>query len=89
MNENTDNALRISAWANDMCRALNERNQFWKWLFKLSLGKYAYREYVGMINMLDKGKYYPEWEYALEDAKYHSQPEWEWRYGHFERERLL
>ena len=89
MNENTDNALRVSAWANDMCRALNERNRFWKWLFRLSLGKYAYREYVGMTNILLKAKYYPKAEYALEDAKYHDDPEWEWRYGHSEREELL
>ena len=89
MNENTDDALRVSAWANDMCRALNERNRFWKWLFKLSLGKYAYREYVGMTSILERAGYYPEGEYALEDAKYHNEPEREWRYGHSEREELV
>jgi len=78
MNENTDNALRVTAWANDMCRALNERNRFWKWLFRLSLGKYAYREYIGMIHMLNRAEYHPEFEYALEHAAYHNNLEWEY-----------
>lgn len=55
----------------DFCRALNERNKFFKYLFKLIVGKYAYKEYELLKWNLKKVGYDPELEYGLEKSSYH------------------
>ena len=71
MSELTDNSIRISGWACDMCRAINERNRLWKWLLRLCLGRYAYREYIGLLKYLEIGGFSPYLEYDLKQADYH------------------
>ena len=70
MNEKYD--MSAIFWAVDFCRAMNGRNRFLKLLFRLAVGKYAYREYQGMRRALADSERYPDWEYELENADYHS-----------------
>ena len=62
---------RISAWAIDFMRACYERNVFMRLLFRIALGKYAYREFIGLRDAiakevpLDSG-------YELQQMDYHS-----------------
>jgi len=61
----------IAMWAIDFIRALNERNILFKILFRFIVGKYAYREFIGLINAFNKGGYYPFLDYSLEEMDYH------------------
>jgi hypothetical protein len=54
----------------DFCRALNERGWPAKILFRLAVGKYAYREYE-LMEMNINCEYDTHFEYGLEDASYH------------------
>ena len=54
----------------DFCRALNERNRFAKLLFRLAVGKYAYREYELMEAHMNL-EHDTHFEYGLEDCEYH------------------
>ena len=54
----------------DFCRALNERSWLAKILFRLAVGKYAYREYELMEAHLNF-EHDTHFEYGLEDASYH------------------
>ena len=54
----------------DFCRALNERSWLAKILFRLAVGKYAYREYE-LMEMNINCEYDTHFEYGLEDASYH------------------
>jgi len=54
----------------DFCRALNERSWLAKFIFRLAIGKYAYREYELMEFHLNL-EYDTNFEYGLEDCGYH------------------
>ena len=58
-------------WVLDFCRAVNERNWFWKLLFRIAVGKYAWSEFKGLWNAVDKQGYDPNTEYGLETIDYH------------------
>ena len=55
----------------DFCRALNERGWLAKLLFRLAVGRYAYREYELMYMNIKFEGYSPELEYGLQDMDYH------------------
>ena len=55
----------------DFCRALNERSWFYKWLFRLAVGKYAYREYELLFENLKRESHMPDRSYELEEMSYH------------------
>lgn len=59
------------AWGMDMCRAMNRFGKFRKWLLKLVMGRYAYRELIGLRDCIEKYGYSTDWDYGLEDMKYH------------------
>jgi hypothetical protein len=39
------NSYRVTACALDFCRALRQRSRLMRWVFRLAVGRYAYREY--------------------------------------------
>lgn len=57
----------------DFCRALNKRNWLAKLLFRLAVGKYAYREYELLKLNLKRDGHNPEYDYGLEDMDYHKE----------------
>lgn len=61
----------IAMCALDFCRALRERGKLRNWIFKLLVGKYAYREYELLLLNLQYSGFYPEFDYGLEDCEYH------------------
>ncbi len=66
-----DEYCLISAWSMDFERALNKKSFLHKLLFRLVLGKYAFREFYGMREALKKNGYSNEYSYyELERCKY-------------------
>jgi hypothetical protein len=61
----------LATWSLDFIRAMRERNIFAKILFRISLGKYAYREFIGMMDAFQREGYSPYFEYSLEEQEYH------------------
>lgn len=55
----------------DFVRALHDRPRIFRWLFKIAVGRYAYREYQIFVWGLDVQGYDPFWGYDLEDMDYH------------------
>ena len=49
-------------WALDFCRAMAERPLWARLLFRLVLGKYAYREFIGLQNAFLGTGNSPFWE---------------------------
>ena len=64
----------IAAWAQDFACALNERPIWAKWLFRFVVGRYAYREFFGLLKALEDNGNYPYWGYMLEENNYHKDP---------------
>ena len=65
-------------WALDFLRAARERGRFRRWLLKVILGRYAFREMMGMRQALADMGYDPDWEYGIEGCEYHQERiEWE------------
>ncbi len=56
----------------DFCRALRERGWFWNLVFRLAVGRYAYREYELLKLNLEAEGYLVECPYGLEDMEYHN-----------------
>lgn len=61
----------IAGWAVDFIRALRERPLWARVLFRLSLGKYAYREFIGLMDDLERDGHSPYFCYGLERMGYH------------------
>ncbi len=59
-------------WGLDFCRAINERSWFWKLLFRIAVGKYAYSEFKGLWDETKKQGYGPDLDYGLEEMDYHT-----------------
>ena len=71
MNKNP-NYAGYSIWSLDFIRAMNERPTLIKYLLRLILGKYAYREFVGLVEAFEKdGWYDPFMCYGCEGVDYH------------------
>lgn len=65
------NYSSITMCALDFVRALRERGKFWNWIFRLAVGRYAFREFELMSANLEWSSLSPEFDYSLEDADYH------------------
>lgn len=70
MNE-LDGYVVIAGWAMDMVRAVNSRPKLFQLLFRLSVGRYGWNEYVGLWNALKREGHNPEWPYDLQNVEYH------------------
>ena len=73
--------MAVTTWALDCVRAAKERPWMMKILLRFVLGRYAYREWVGMVNVMKK-LHNPTLEYGLEKMDYHKehQPLQWWNY---------
>jgi len=60
----------ISGWAIDFIRAMRERPLWARILFRLTLGRFAYREFIGLMDELDCG-FSLYGDYGLEGMEYH------------------
>ena len=60
------------AWALDFCRAVRERPWWARWLFGIVLGKYAYREFIGVQDALARESFDPYMDYSLQGVEYHA-----------------
>lgn len=55
----------------DFVRALRGRPWLFRMLFRLAVGRYAYREAVFIQQNLHDAGDYPDFDYGLEDCEYH------------------
>jgi hypothetical protein len=61
-------------WGMDFCRAMRERPLWARLLFRVVLGRYAYREFIGLQNHIAREGYGPFDDYGLENVSYHADP---------------
>lgn len=77
--------MNVDGWAMsalDFMRAMNERPLIIKWLCRLFMGRYAYREFLFMLSNAHKDGFGPCEEYGLRDHDYHDDPQpWIWWQG--------
>lgn len=66
-----DNYAYLLGWSMDFFRALYERPRWVRWLLRLVLGRHAYRELVGLRDMLDRHGWDTHFEYGCQNAAYH------------------
>jgi hypothetical protein len=62
----------ICGWAVDFVGAARERPVWAKLLVRLALGKWAYREFIGLIDELYRNGCIPYVSYELENMEYHT-----------------
>lgn len=65
---------RVYAWAVDFIRALSERPWWARILFRMVVGKYAYREFIGLMDSLARDGFSPYFYYGLKKQEYHADP---------------
>lgn len=58
-------------WSLDFIRAFYERPKILRWIARMSMGKYAYRELFGIKESLDKYGYVTDLDYGLQNQDYH------------------
>ena len=64
----------LVGWVMDFFRVLEEFSSFRLWFLRLILGRYAYRELIGMFEDLKRHKdWIPEFGYGLEDVDYNKE----------------
>lgn len=59
------------AWGMDFLRKINEFSRFHKWILRLVLGRYAFRELIGLRDCIEKYNYSTTYPYELENMDYH------------------
>lgn len=63
----------------DFIRALNERHWVVKLLFRIVVGRYAYREFLFMVRIIEEQGMGAFHEYGLRGHDYHRDPQpWSW-----------
>lgn len=68
------NTFVVTAWwALDFSRAIYNMNWLRRILFRIVIGKYAYREFAGIMQTLHSGKYDPGYPYELENVDYNKE----------------
>jgi len=68
------NTFAVTAWwALDFSRAIYNMNWLRRILFRIIIGKYAYREFAGIMQTLHSGQYDPRYTYELEDTDYNKE----------------
>ena len=65
------NYATIAGWAVDFVRATRERPLLAKIVFRFVIGRYAYREFIGMMDALEVDGFVPYLSYELEQMDYH------------------
>ena len=71
---------RITMWALDFTRAACERPWWAMALFRIALGRYAYREFIGLMDALERDSLCPYLGYELEGSNWHNDPvPFDWR----------
>lgn len=71
---NDQNTFAVTAWwALDFSRAIYNMNWPRRILFRIIIGKYAYREFAGIMQALHSGQYDPRYTYELEDTDYNKE----------------
>ncbi len=66
---------RHSVWGLDFIRAMRARPLWARVLFRLAMGSsYAYREFIGLMDALDRDGFSPYFDYDLERMGYHADP---------------
>ena len=63
--------ITVLAWGLDMIRALHERPHVVRWLIRLLMGRYAYRELIGLRDSIEKAGYTTTYNYGIEGCEYH------------------
>ena len=71
----------IAMCAIDFIRALRQRGKIIFWVFRIIVGKYAYREFELLSMFLEIGGANPTFDYGLEDMDYHKKSMEELRKG--------
>ncbi len=63
----------VTGWAEDFIYAVEERPWLFKLLFRLAVGKFAWREFMGMVEtLIMEGGFYPKYVgYNCNDQEYH------------------
>lgn len=61
----------VSTWALDFWRAFRERPHLYQRITQLCMGRYAWRELIGMREALEEAGCDPSLPYELEDMEYH------------------
>jgi len=59
-----------AGWAQDFIRALRERPKVVKWLIRLLVGRYAWRELIGLRDSLQSDGFVTDFPYSLETMDY-------------------
>ena len=67
------NYIVVVAWAQDFIRAVGSRPKLFRWIFKVMIGRYAWRELVGMYEALIEAGSTPDFEYELKGQRYHKE----------------
>ena len=70
-NASVDFATGFS-WSLDFCRAVRQRPWWARWLYRLVVGRYAYREFIGMQDALARESFNPYFDYSCENVSYHA-----------------
>ena len=70
-----ENYITLGAWSVDFVRAMWDKPLFVRLLFRIIIGKYAYREFVGLMQFLDKTGDWAglDFGYSLEGCEYHKE----------------
>ena len=58
----------------DFTRAMYSRPTWARILFRLIAGRYAYREFIGLQDVLMREGHSPYYDYYCEDQEYHNDP---------------
>ncbi len=66
-----DTHAAVLGWGMDLCRAIHEFSRLRKWLLRLVLGRYAYRELVGLRDAIEEDGYPTDYGYELQGMGYH------------------
>ena len=61
----------ITGWAEDFIRAMRERPLWAKVIFRICLGQYAYREFIGLTDELERNGFSPYFDYGCYRQGYH------------------
>lgn len=61
----------MGGWAVDFIRAAGDRPLWARLLMRMAMGKWAYREFIGLMDELDRGGFIPYMSYELKSQRYH------------------
>lgn len=59
------------AWGLDFIRALRERPRLFQRIVRFFMGRYAWRELIGLRDSIEKHGWYTTFDYGIEGCEYH------------------